>query len=142
MDTSWIAEYMTTPYVAGGRELGVGLNCWGLIVCVYRDQLGIELPSYIIGDADLAAATVNGVTDCDMVLLGGGSGWSLVDDPKTFDMVMMTKSSTCHHVGLYLDIDGGCILHACEGIGGIVQRVSNIHPTTWKKLTYHRYEKN
>ena len=41
-------RYVGIPYADKGRETGNGdaLDCWGLLVKVYREQLGIELPSY------------------------------------------------------------------------------------------------
>ena len=38
-------QAIATPFLDGGRSLA-GWDCWGLVVCAYRDVLGISLPSY------------------------------------------------------------------------------------------------
>ena len=34
-----------TPFLDKGRSY-LGFDCWGLVVCGYRDVLGVSLPSY------------------------------------------------------------------------------------------------
>ena len=39
------AKAMSVPFVPLGRGYS-GWDCWGLVMCGYRDVLGIELPTY------------------------------------------------------------------------------------------------
>lgn len=41
----WAARYIGIPYVESGRD-GNGLDCWGLLVLIWREQYGIDLPFY------------------------------------------------------------------------------------------------
>ena len=34
------------PFRFGGRAVPDGLDCWGVVLVLYRDAFGIELPSY------------------------------------------------------------------------------------------------
>lgn len=39
-------KYLNIPHVKGGRDIKNGLDCWGLIVYFYKEEFGINLPTY------------------------------------------------------------------------------------------------
>jgi cell wall-associated NlpC family hydrolase len=41
----WVAGYVGLPYVAQGRTKN-GVDCWGLLELVWREQFGRDLPPY------------------------------------------------------------------------------------------------
>ena len=41
----FVERAVCVPFLDKGRGYD-GFDCWGLVVCYYRDVLGIELPSY------------------------------------------------------------------------------------------------
>ena len=41
----WTARYINIPYINKGREFS-GADCWGLVRLVYKNELGIDLPTY------------------------------------------------------------------------------------------------
>lgn len=45
-------DLLSVPYIAGGRDPHVGLDCWGLLLELYH-RAGVELPDYSgeIGEA-------------------------------------------------------------------------------------------
>src|SRR4029077_19729927 len=42
---AWINDYVGVPYRHNGRDRA-GWDCWGLVLAVYRDMLGLELPDW------------------------------------------------------------------------------------------------
>ena len=138
---AWVNKYLLTKFIHDGRNLDEGIDCWGLVVSVYRERLGIELPDHLLCDNMKEGVYKRGLTDVRSIALSDGF-WVQKGTPKHYDMVMFTKSKYYTHVGIYLDIDGGCVLHAYYNNGCSVQRVANIRGGEWKNLIYYRYENN
>ena len=44
-DIAWVNDYVGVPYVENGRDRA-GWDCWGVVLAVYRDRLGVELPDW------------------------------------------------------------------------------------------------
>jgi len=99
------SEYVGIPYRAEGRDRA-GCDCWGLLVLVYRERLGIELPShtgYIDPLSDAAAAMIE----------AGKSDWQQVTEPVPYDAVLIRVDGQPHHIGLV--IRPGWMLHSTAG---------------------------
>lgn len=45
MIAAWARRYVGIPFADGGRTLD-GLDCYGLLVAVYREEFHIDVPSY------------------------------------------------------------------------------------------------
>lgn len=130
----WWGRYVGLPYVDGGRG-PQAVDCWGLIVLIYRERLGIELPSYgEISAADLlriarAIASGSGIED----------GWAPVDEPQPYDVVMMRSgrgSRATVHVGIM--VTDRLMLHAEAGMGSGVVPVSH-YSVAGRILGYRRH---
>lgn len=42
----WYKNYVHAQFLDGGRNMHDGVDCWGLICVIYKQELGITLPSY------------------------------------------------------------------------------------------------
>jgi len=41
-----VEKYLSIPFVDGGRPPDPGLDCWGLVMLVYKDLKHVDLPPY------------------------------------------------------------------------------------------------
>lgn len=102
---SWTNAYVGTPFDRFGAS-HAGANCWGLVVLVYGEQLGIALPDY-------AGAYASPMERDEVVALvdyeRGKSVWSRVFQAQPFDVLVFRRGGIDCHVGLY--VDRGLMLH-------------------------------
>lgn len=97
-----INDYLLIKHTPNGREYPY-LDCWGLIVDVYREILDIKLHDY----TDL--------TQRDMskgLMYERESGrFAEVKEPQDYDIVAFFVNGRLYHVGLWID---GRILHTSQ----------------------------
>ena len=90
----WAARYVGLPFLDHGRDWS-GVDCWGLIVLVMREERDIALPSYGETSAfDLAAVAG---------LIAGESAlepWSPAVRAEPFDVAVMHRRRDPVHVGI------------------------------------------
>ena len=131
----WAFDYLNKPWQIGARGPDY-FDCWGLVYCVYRDIYGILLPSYPGVDAKnllrVTRAITDGATD---------SNWVQIDQPVDGCVVALSKNKkVLHHVGLYLAIDSGCVLHATDAGSVIAQPLHDLHRLGWSRREYYTYK--
>lgn len=105
MNYSWISQYLMAPFEhdAYGPER---FDCYGLLWHVAREHGGIELPRFddFEGQLKRINAAIAGQTLSD--------DWVEVEIPQDFDAVVMKRAGEAYHVGCWLGVDGGKVLHA------------------------------
>jgi cell wall-associated NlpC family hydrolase len=111
-----LSPYVGLQWRSKGREKD-GVDCWGLLRLVYKEKLGIQLPSYTdeylcADDGEAIQALVNGAKD----------QWTRVHDTmeRAYDLVLIRWMGHERHVGLVAG--AGRILHIEEN------RTSTIEP--------------
>lgn len=99
------------PYKLGGTDPATGLDCWTLVLAVYR-AAGLPVPPSWDATGLSRAAIARTIRS------EASAGWARkVYEPMLFDLVADTKRA---HVGLWLGDD--LILHADREMGVCVWR--------------------
>lgn len=104
-------------------------NCWGLLHYVQGQYFGVRMPKAPIGDAGRCHKMFR-----DHVTAGV---WALTDSPTHGDGALL-RGGNEPHVGVYLDFDGGGILHSMRGAGVIFTSVSELYKFGFSKVKYYR----
>lgn len=112
LSVNWATKYVGIPFIKRGFDES-GCHCWGLVVLVFRRELGIELPTY----GEISAT--------DLMMLASGyqveHTWSEVKASLcAFDVVPMTDARTRRlnaHAGVMSSPSH--ILHVEPGIGAV-----------------------
>jgi cell wall-associated NlpC family hydrolase len=102
------------PYQEGARGPDAW-SCWGLAWHLQREAFEIDLPFAPLGELmpHLAVTEVRRRFVASPVPVHGA-------------IAAMTRAETPHHVGVYLALDGGVVVHALEGSGVIVSPLAEL----------------
>ncbi len=118
---SWVNKYIGIPFKEKGRSFS-GVDCWGLVYLVYKNELQIELPTYIEfyespDDRELLS---------ELIAREQVNKWNKINDldKKPFDGLLLTVSNTPYHVGIY--IGEGQFIHCEKGVNTAIARLNSI----------------
>lgn len=131
---SWAAQYIGIPWEVGAQGPHA-YDCLGFFRMVQRVHFGVDLPPVmtpVCADASAMAALVG--------LLGGRGEmdrWPAVQRPRHGDAVLVHRPL---HIGTWLDVDGGGVLHCVEGIGVIFTADSAWRTSGFGRREYFRRE--
>ena len=139
MITPWAAQYLGISYKDIGRTRD-GVDCWGLVVLVYAEQLGIELIHHIeVEDPSdsIKIARLIFEEQEELQLFHPVEG-----EAREGDAVLFRRRGMPPHVGIYVGMEGGhrYVLHTTQARGqSFCERV-----TSWVFehgiADYYRYQ--
>jgi len=128
-----VSELIGRPYKSGSMGPDT-FDCWGLLrhvqkLCFDREVQAIVPPE---DESDLRALVYFIKNHPEH------QNWVKVAEPVHGGAVEMSSSSHPHHIGVYLDIDGGGILH-CSNAGVTFDRIFTLTVSGWRKMVYYDY---
>ena len=125
----WVSALIGKPWRSGARGPDA-FDCWGLLAWVYLQQRGIVLnPLPDLDPKDLGqvakAARLESVN------------WQQVLWPQHLAAVAMSTGVRIHHVGVWLDIDGGLVLHTTENSSVVAQTLVSLRNSGITTIKYY-----
>ena len=116
-----MANTVGIPFVKGGRDSEQGVDCWGLVMLVYKEHYGTDIPDF---------------TDIDGFLDEGD--WECIPEPKDEDVplvALMASYPDCIiHAGIF--IGNNRVIHTMEQTNSIISRVDLLKEHI---IGYYRY---
>ena len=131
IEQKFISDLMQVPYLHGGRDPQIGLDCYGMIMLWYKILLKTKLYDLdIYYDKDWSHKGRN------LILENYHRQWTKVEKAHVYDIVLF-KNNRGHvnHGGIILS--GGRFLHACRA--GIVVQDLKRKPWNERKIGYYRF---
>lgn len=127
----WASEYIGLPWSATGEGPDT-FHCWSFVRHVQDRRFGRALPSipYEQDIADLLRAFRDHPER---------RRWQAVEAPAEGDCVLMRQARYPIHVGLWLGVDGGGVLHCSRDSGVVFQRPHALSLNGWKIEGYYRF---
>ena len=114
------------PYVTGGRDPVVGVDCVGLLELAL-ERFGIRWRCFVnTEDAEAMADTLSR-QQCSPI-------WRKIEEAEARpgDVVVLNR----HHVGIL--VDGG-VLHSTRGHGSCIQSVTALRRSRYPVIAWYRY---
>lgn len=132
----FLCSLVGKPYTNGGRG-PESFDCWGLVAFYYKKAKRINLAQFAGFDASdtrlCSKAFENAALSAD---------WLELEKPENGCVVAMSKSDRLHHVGVWLEIDGGLCLHALEGSQVVAHSLQRLQQERFSKILFFRYDKD
>lgn len=128
MTAEQAGELVGIPYENGAYGPN-SFNCWGLLYYVQKEYFNVKMPRAPLGNAD----------QCRLMFdtrINSGQ-WTSVEVPRHGDGALL-RGGDEPHVGIYLDFDGGGILHALEGVGVIFTTLDQLRTLGFARTKYYR----
>lgn len=91
-----INKYLGKTYKHLGRAPEEGLDCWGLIKCIYADR-GVNIFDLETYDPDWSRQGKNYFVEHYY------TAWQKVTPPRIMDVVLFKRGGIANHAGLMLD---------------------------------------
>ena len=127
-----INKYIGIPFKANGRD-STGLDCWGLVRLVYKQEYNIDLPSftteYDINDDERIKELFDQYKE----------GWIKLDFPEPGCAVIFNILGETTHIGIF--VENNKFLHVREGMDSVLESLEN---QKWNRRVqgFYKYNEN
>lgn len=130
--TVWEQRYLGRPWVRGARG-PEAFDCWGLVRAVQAEIYGRVCPDVDIDGLDVAAVARAFQHHPER------ARWRAVEDAAEGDCVLMAHARYPSHVGVWLDVDGGGVLHCLRHAGVVFSSLQSLRHERWGRIEFYRY---
>lgn len=113
-----------------------GLHCWELVRACQAGVFGRALPPVLV--APERKRELIGLMD----LRHSYPGWREIETPAHGAVVFMTRnghdgSRAACHAGVFLDLDGGGVLHTDDPHGVVFEGLAELAARNWADLSFY-----
>ena len=124
MIPKWTTKYLGLEYKERGRDIN-GVDCLGIVILIYKNEFGIELPDYIndyhhttTKDRHLMSKSVHKNKD----------NWIKIDKPEEQSIIILNVAGYPVHMGVVLD--DKFMIHTISGKNTTIERFTSFK---WNK---------
>ena len=129
--THWAEHYIGIPWSATG-EGPDSYHCWSFVRHIQEGHFGRTLPG--IPNPEDILSIARGFRDHPE-----RRRWDLVKIAIEGDCVLMRQARYPIHVGVWLDVDGGGVLHCSQEAGVAFQKPESLSLNGWRVEGYYRF---
>ena len=128
----WQNKYIGIPFLDKGRDTD-GIDCWGLVRLVYKQEYNIDLPNF---SADYEAEDAERMSD---LLAQYKEGWEKIDAPTEGCIVLFNILGIESHMGIAISTTH--FLHARDRYDSAIESFESV---SWRnRITgFYKYSEN
>ena len=124
----WASDYIGQPWVANSND------CWAFCRKIWAEHYNLHVPIIDVDTAKLSTIA-HAFKDHEERSL-----WKQVSTPKDGDAVLMAHCRHPSHIGIWLDVDSGGILHCIKDLGVIFSSLASAKLAGWGRMEFYRRE--
>lgn len=124
-------KYIGCPWVAGAQGPD-SFDCWGFVRYVLKHEYGNNVPQVNVNAECLRDVLHAFRTDLAF------QAFEEVFQPCDGDVVLMRQAKNPVHAGLWLEIDGGGVLHCVRNSGVVFQNIRSLNASGWYLHSFYR----
>jgi len=128
----WANQYIGLPW-SEGAEGPDAFDCYGLFRVVQRNYFGIDMPPFGEVNRENLLSVIRAIRRNPENRL-----WEKIGAPEEGCLVKMAKADTPDHLGIWIDVDGGGVLHSTRAHGVCFDDLLNLTTMGWRGITYYR----
>lgn len=128
----WAAQYIGLPWVSGGNGPDE-FDCWGFVRFIKAKHFNTQVPVI-----DVDATNVRTVLKCFKEHPELSRYDIHESNPQAGDVVLLRHSRHPVHCGIWIDVDGGGVLHCAQGGGVVFQKPTALKLAGWSGLQFYR----
>lgn len=121
----WTAAYVGLPW-------SLDCDCWGFFRQVQRERFGRNVPMIDVDALSLLSRTLTFAHHPER------QRWIEVGCPEEGDAVLLGAGRHPAHIGVYVEVNGGAVLHSAEGHGVVIEAPARLRARGWPNITYWR----
>lgn len=117
-------QFIGLPYSTTLQNLQQGFNCWGLARAYLLRVIGQDIQQDCLQQDIHLHINIDdhhALSQIESTLKDSGI-FTPIKHPTSFCLVQMTHAVIPHHVGVYVPLNGGLILHTTLGTGSLLQK--------------------
>ena len=132
--THFANKYIGLPWVPG-KQGPDKFDCWGFVRYVLKSENAINVPCVNVNPDNLRDVLTAFKTDPAF------QAFTEVKTPNDGDVVLLRQAKNPVHAGLWLDVDGGGVLHCVRESGVVFQNVRSLNLAGWFLDSYYRVKR-
>ena len=131
MDRIKVGDLVGRKFVEGGRSLDTGLDCWGLVMEVYK-RYGVRIPDFVIDT--FAFRAVDALVGEEIETRRWEEVYTPADKDVPLVVLMRMHPVLITHAGVF--IGHNKVIHTMKGTGVILSKASALQS---RIAGYYRY---
>ena len=133
LDTVFCLDLIGRPWKSGAdgpRQF----DCWGLLRYAYKQRRGVLLP-FFPGIEEMGVLQV-----MREIKRETATTWSRIKTPEHFCAVGISSGRRINHVGIWLQVDDGGVLHSTEQSGVVFQNRISMRSIGMQNLSFYKLQ--
>lgn len=129
----WAFNYLGIPWASGGNSEAEGFDCWTFFRFVQIQHYGRSMP--VIEVPGYHPLTTNTL----LRVHPERNRWTESSTPADGCAVLLGRGRAVTHIGVWLDIDGGGVLHCDRHKGVVFTKGNAIKDQGYATAEYYRF---